>query len=570
MTQGIEEPTLIGRLRGGQENAFGELFEEHAPAVRRLAMSLASDRSEAEDITAETFFRVLRAIKRGNGPTDNVRGYLLTVARRVSWEWKGAAQDVPVTDDELTSRAGVSEHAASRTAEHSLISRAFSSLPERWRTVLWQTEVEGAQPAVVAPHFGLSPNATAALARRARLGLRAAYLQAHLAANYGGSACRPVLEKLGGYTAGIVTGSEARRISEHLGTCAECRATHDELRDVCFSLRAHAGGIAVLVPATAGAALGAGTGAGSAAGATSALGAGSSSTSSGGFLSALKAAVTSTKLKVGLAVASTAAAGVFGASAGPVVGDAVGVLGLSGLRGVPNGGSSAPSSAATLEREPSPSEHGPVLEREGDVWGLDEQQNKSADKEADAPKGDPAQPDTAKPADDVKPEQQESRDDGGQVKPAEQVRDLTDKVKDTADPPEKDTLSRSDTDAEPPVKEPAKPAPTKTEPDTTEPDTTEPDTTEPAPSGADSGTVATTSSESTVEAPVAEEPVVTDEPTADEPGTVVDEPTTTSDQGATAGDSTTSGSCTSTESYYSGVTEDGVYYEVYEYYVECH
>ena len=139
MTQGTDEQELLTRLRGGQDEAFGELFEQHAPAVRRLARSLANDASEAEDITAETFFRVLRAIKRGNGPHDNVRGYLLTVARRVAWEWKGAAQDVPVTDDELTSRAGATEPAGARSAEYTLITRAFTSLPERWRTVLWRT-----------------------------------------------------------------------------------------------------------------------------------------------------------------------------------------------------------------------------------------------------------------------------------------------------------------------------------------------------------------------------------------------------------------------------------------------
>ncbi|MGH3466292.1 MAG: RNA polymerase sigma factor, partial [Thermocrispum sp.] len=194
MTQGIDEQVLLSRLRGGQDEAFGELFEQHSSAVRRLARSLANDASEAEDVTAETFFRVLRAIKRGNGPNDNVRGYLLTVARRVAWEWKGAAHDVPVSDDELTNRAGATEPAAARSAEYSLITRAFTSLPERWRTVLWRTEVEGDQPAVVAPHFGLSPNATAALARRARQGLRAAYLQAHLGTQQGNNGCRSVLD----------------------------------------------------------------------------------------------------------------------------------------------------------------------------------------------------------------------------------------------------------------------------------------------------------------------------------------------------------------------------------------
>jgi len=294
-----DEQALLQRLRNGEDAAFGELFELHAAAVRRLAQSLASDRSEAEDITAETFFRVLQALRRGSGPRDYVRAYLLTVARRVSWEWHGARRDVPVSDDELTFRAGAGADTHTRTAEHTLITTAFTSLPERWRTVLWQTEVEGEQPAMVATHFGLSANATAALARRARQGLRAAYLQAHLSVNRGPDSCRAVVEKLGGFTAGSVTGAEAERIKAHLHGCPSCRSTQDELRDVCSSLRAHAGVLVLLVPAAGAAASGSGVLAG--------LGA------------TVKGVLVGSKVKIGLALASTAAVGAVGVAAGPVL-----------------------------------------------------------------------------------------------------------------------------------------------------------------------------------------------------------------------------------------------------------
>ncbi|MGW4396474.1 zf-HC2 domain-containing protein [Amycolatopsis nivea] len=318
-----DEQALLKRLRDGEDAAFGELFELHAAAVRRLAQSLAADRSEAEDITAETFFRVLQALRRGAGPRDYIRAYLLTVARRVSWEWHGARRDVPVTDDELTFRAGAGVDTPARTAEHTLITTAFTSLPERWRTVLWQTEVEGEQPAMVAPHFGLSANATAALARRARQGLRAAYLQAHLSVNRGPETCRAVVEKLGGFTAGSVTGAEAERIKAHLLGCPSCRATQDELRDVCSSLRAHAGVLVLAVPALAGV--------GKAAGA----------------VATVKSVVFGSKVKVGLALASTAAAGAVSLTAGPLV------FGSHPVQDVGLGGG-APELALQPPQPPSP------------------------------------------------------------------------------------------------------------------------------------------------------------------------------------------------------------------------
>jgi RNA polymerase sigma factor (sigma-70 family) len=284
-----EDQALLVRLRAGEDSAFGELFSRHSSAVYRLALGLANDRSEADDLTAEAFFRVLQAIRRGSGPVDNVRGYLLIVARRVAWEWSMRRRDVPVSDEELTHRTPASFDTVGALPERNLIRRAFRSLPERWRKVLWKMEVEGERPAVVAINFGLSPNATAALARRARQGLRAAYLQAHLASENAATACRSVLEKLGAYTAGSTSGIERRRIHAHLASCASCTTVHAELRDVCAGLRAHAGMSAVPVVAVAGWQLGA----------------------------ALKGLFASAKVQIGLAATSAAAVGVLGFVVGP-------------------------------------------------------------------------------------------------------------------------------------------------------------------------------------------------------------------------------------------------------------
>ena len=232
-----DDGVLLARLRAGEDAAFGVLFARHNAAVRRLAFSLASDRAEVDDLTAETFFRVLQAIRRGSGPVGNVRAYLLIVTRRVALEWRVRRRDIPVSDEELTYRAGTNPDTFSASTERNLITRAFTSLPERWRNVLWKVEVEGERPAAVGINIGLSANATAALARRARQGLRAAYLQAHLAADRSATGCRSVLEKLGAYTAGCVKGAERRRIRAHLAGCPNCATMQDELRDVCSSLR---------------------------------------------------------------------------------------------------------------------------------------------------------------------------------------------------------------------------------------------------------------------------------------------------------------------------------------------
>ncbi|MDT7785370.1 MAG: hypothetical protein QOF58_3789 [Pseudonocardiales bacterium] len=241
---------LLARVREGDDSAYGELFSRHADAIRRFSLRHVREAAEADDLTAEAFFRMLQAIRRGSGPTDHVRTYLLTVARRVAWEWSGRRRDVPVEDEELGRRVEPVSDNANRRAEHNLITRAFSSLPERWRVVLWRVEVEGERPASVAPHFGLSPNAMSALARRAREGLRAAYLQAHLAADDGRSSCAAIRSKLGTYTAGGVQGVEERRIRAHLDACSSCSQLYIELNEVCAALRANSAFL--IVPSTLG------------------------------------------------------------------------------------------------------------------------------------------------------------------------------------------------------------------------------------------------------------------------------------------------------------------------------
>ncbi|HEX7662253.1 MAG TPA: sigma-70 family RNA polymerase sigma factor [Pseudonocardiaceae bacterium] len=250
-TDRTDDRALLGRLRGGDETAFGELFARHGAAVRGFALRYATRRADAEDLAAEAFFRVLLAIRHGHGPDDNMRGYLLTVVRRVAAEVKLHRHDVPTPDEALNRVPEPEVDRAASHAEANLIAHAFATLPQRWRSVLWQVEVQGARPAEVADRFGLSVNATAALARRARVGLRAAYLQAHVAAPTGPATCRTIVDKLGAYTAGSLRGRSARLVRGHLATCDSCRALHDELADVCAGLRRYAG---QLGPAAIGAA----------------------------------------------------------------------------------------------------------------------------------------------------------------------------------------------------------------------------------------------------------------------------------------------------------------------------
>ncbi|WP_157248656.1 sigma factor [Nonomuraea typhae] len=259
---------LLEAVRGGNAAAYGELYERHVVAARALARQLVRGETDVEDVVAESFTKILDLVGRGGGPDAGFRPYLLTVVRRTVYDRSRVeSRQVSTGEIELFDPGVPFVDPALTGLEKSLIARAFLSLPDRWRAVLWHTEVESAKPADVAPLLGLSANGVAALAYRAREGLRQAYLQMHLAASPQQS-CRPVLGKMGAYVRGGLARRDAKTVDDHVGGCAECNAVLMELVDVNRGLRVivgplivgpiFAGYVAAL--AKAGAASGAGAG----------------------------------------------------------------------------------------------------------------------------------------------------------------------------------------------------------------------------------------------------------------------------------------------------------------------
>ncbi|MEU9720595.1 sigma-70 family RNA polymerase sigma factor [Streptomyces sp. NPDC047976] len=255
-TPGTELPPsdgdLIARMRGGDDGAYEELFRRHADAVRRYARTCCRDGHTADDLTAEVFARTLQAVRGGAGPDQSVRAYLLTTVRRVAAAWAKTTRREHLVEDFAVfaeqaaagaeSAGGLSgddtlelgaDVRAMREAERSLAMQAFRSLPERWQAVLWHTTVEEASPSAIAPLFGLSANATAVLASRAREGLKQAYLQAHVSsALSSGGDCARYADRLGAYARGGLRMRAERGLRKHLEECAKCRLAAGELKDV--------------------------------------------------------------------------------------------------------------------------------------------------------------------------------------------------------------------------------------------------------------------------------------------------------------------------------------------------
>ncbi|MBO8196080.1 sigma-70 family RNA polymerase sigma factor, partial [Streptomyces oryzae] len=239
-------------MREGDDEAYEELYRRHAEPVRRYARTCCRDADTAEDLTGEVFAHTLQAVRGGKGPEASVRAYLLASVRHVAAAWARTRRRERLVDDFAAFAQSAAASAASdedalepaaearamREAEQKLVVRAFRSLSEYDRMLLWHTAVEGVPPQEVAPLLGKSRGATATAAHRAREHLKQAYLQAHVnQARTEGGECARYADRLGAYARGGLRMRAERGLARHLEECPACRQAASEVKDLNEHIR---------------------------------------------------------------------------------------------------------------------------------------------------------------------------------------------------------------------------------------------------------------------------------------------------------------------------------------------
>jgi RNA polymerase sigma factor (sigma-70 family) len=240
---------LMDRTRAGDSAAFDELYRRHLDDARRVARIVCDNADEAEDVTAEAFTRVLDQLRRGGGPRGDLRPYLRTVVRRLAVDrYRSGARGLVPADPDLVDSLPAADDPIAIATNRDMMRKAYETLPPRWQEVLWRTEVEGHSPSTLAAQLGSTPNAVAALAYRAREGLRQAYLSMHAASSMR-AGCKPYVPMLTALTRGTLTPGEQSTVNAHIAGCDDCRERRDEMLVLVSDLRS------LLVPALLGTAL---------------------------------------------------------------------------------------------------------------------------------------------------------------------------------------------------------------------------------------------------------------------------------------------------------------------------
>lgn len=148
---------------------FGDLYRQHAPDVFRFALYLSGNRSDAEDITSETFVRAWTSSEPIR--TATVKGYLFTIARNLFLKsHRRASRQVELPED-LPDRAPGPQAAVESDAALRRVLAALQELPEVDRAALLMRAQDEMPYEEIARSLGISLAAVKVKIHRARLAL---------------------------------------------------------------------------------------------------------------------------------------------------------------------------------------------------------------------------------------------------------------------------------------------------------------------------------------------------------------------------------------------------------------
>src|SRR5437879_7247826 len=143
----LTDAVLVDRVIAGFDDAFDELYRRHANAAWRVAQAVAGNAHDAADAVSEAFARVLQAVKAGRLDDGAAfKSYLMAATRNAALDGlrrSGKVRPTDNTDLEAPSTAASPVDKVTGHEDAVLVAEAFRNLPERWRSVLWLTEVEG-------------------------------------------------------------------------------------------------------------------------------------------------------------------------------------------------------------------------------------------------------------------------------------------------------------------------------------------------------------------------------------------------------------------------------------------
>lgn len=162
----VPDSELIRRYRDGDLEAFRCLFNRHQAAVLGYLTGMVRDEAAAEDLTQETFLRVVRTLPRYR-ESDRFASFLFTIAYRIAVDYLRRRRRSPLSDsDSHDPRRETAESSPGTNPEELLyrlelrmaVNRAVDSLPPDQKEVILLRYFSGLTSQEIADILGCSVN----------------------------------------------------------------------------------------------------------------------------------------------------------------------------------------------------------------------------------------------------------------------------------------------------------------------------------------------------------------------------------------------------------------------------
>lgn len=171
---GLGDIELFGRARAGDTFAIDLVWRRHYPYALKVARRYTRNPTDADDLAAEAFVRILSLLREGRGPREHGKTYVARTVRNIATDRSRRRQPPTTAIDEAHDLPATDDPAAAALSAMELgdVLEGLAACPPRQRYAMQMTVFEGVPISMVADDLGISKNAVAALLVRARESIR--------------------------------------------------------------------------------------------------------------------------------------------------------------------------------------------------------------------------------------------------------------------------------------------------------------------------------------------------------------------------------------------------------------
>jgi RNA polymerase sigma-70 factor (ECF subfamily) len=152
------------------EDTFRAFYDRTARQVWAYLARITGDRSLADDLLQDTYYRFLRA-ERAFTSDSHRRNYLFRIATNLAHDRHRRARgvvNVPVPDENTPGALADGSDLAAETEQRTDLARAMARLKPREREMLWLAYAQGSSHEEIAESLGLRKSSIKILLFRAR------------------------------------------------------------------------------------------------------------------------------------------------------------------------------------------------------------------------------------------------------------------------------------------------------------------------------------------------------------------------------------------------------------------